>query len=144
MGCCAAPTPPPSLPQGKRDPIDGPAVPDPDSFDNLNVIHIYYPTQFVLHLYCHFLPPFHLFLPPHPIVPSTDQIRLHMDNIYVIKLITIKLFNYEQRTKLSQCINNNIHFNSIIFLHILCIYDNTKLIRQHLDNIYVTTKQLKV
>ena len=36
-----------------------------------------------------------------------------------------------------QCIKCNIHFNSIITIHILCIYNNTKLIRQQLDNIYV-------
>ena len=64
-----------------------------------------------------------------------------MDNISVNKLITIKQFNYEQCTKLSQCIKCNIHFNSIIFIHILCVYNNTKLIRRILDNIYVTTKQ---
>jgi len=63
-----------------------------------------------------------------------------MDNIYVNKL-TIKLFNYEQCTKLSQCIKRNIHFNSIIFIRILCVYNITKLIRSLLDNIYVTTKQ---
>jgi len=63
-----------------------------------------------------------------------------MDNIYVIKLITIKQFNYEKCTKLPQCINNYIHYNSIIFIHIRCVYNNTKLIRVQLDNITETNK----
>ena len=87
--------------------------------------HPYYPHPIVFHLYyrsvilsCHLV--IHI---------TTNQIRLHMDNIYVIKLITIKLFNYEQCTKLSQCIKCNIHYNSIITIHIYCVYNNTKLIR---------------
>ena len=73
----------------------------------------------------------------------TMLIRLTLDNI-TVNQITIKQFNYEKSINFQQCTKYNIHCDSIIIIHIRCVYNNTKLIRSQLDNIYVTTNKYNI